>query len=302
MGPSANDLFNLNFPEYADVWMQLGFHRGINQYNNGYELIEWKKPPRANLVFMMGMGHGGRGGDGRGNAAGNVRSGGGGGASGCLCSLLIPAQFLPDTLWCQVPCNPLSTSDLYVMFHPSTIAYAQYKVMHVTSGSNGTTASGSATSYAGGTTPTQSDLGAGAADVGLFAYQAGSAGATGRGSAAGDDAASSPTSSRTAGAGGGGVDASNVEYAGGGQPAMRNGLIAAAPGGAVGGGNGAGGVVVRQPLFFQGGCGGGGNASGTGGTGGHGGIGAGGGGGGGGLTTGGAGGLGGPGLLLIVSW
>ena len=62
----------------------------------------WVKPRGVSMVYITCIGSGSGGGGGMTGATATVRGGGGGGASGAIARLIIPARFLPDTLYLQV--------------------------------------------------------------------------------------------------------------------------------------------------------------------------------------------------------
>jgi hypothetical protein len=81
----------------------------------------WSKPPNTTMISMLCMGSGGTGLDGATSYSGDpptpTATGGTGGASGPINRLLIPAMFLPDTLYVLVGTGGGIS---YVAIYPST--------------------------------------------------------------------------------------------------------------------------------------------------------------------------------------
>jgi hypothetical protein len=288
----------------------------------------WKKPRGINWVYMIGVGGAGGGGTGRNTAT--TSGGGGGGGTGGQSTLLIPAQFVPDTLYIQAGAGGLggtttgSTGNngvpTYVCIEPSTTLTTNMTVLLAQNGG-----AGGAGGAAGGT----AGLAGSAAVIGqmplaargvytLLVGQAGTAGGTVT-PVAGTNL-SPPTTGLmvTGGAGGGGASA--AAGAVGGSILTLGGMLGtdffalpisggSAAVGAVPAGAGRPGVVSKNYLMNFGGAGGGGcsggNAAGIAGAGGDGAPGCGGGGGGAPnsvATTVAKGGDGGPGFVIIISW
>lgn len=273
----------------------------------------WQKPRGCKMVHIFILGAGGGGAGGQTAALGNNRYGGGGGASGGVMQMLVPATYLPDTLYLFVARggvggNPNGNGSIggisYINVVPIT---AQGNFFIANYGGGGVGSGGGAltggANYIQGTlyrflgiidttntlTPTQGVGGAngGTAAIGLSVTMG------------------APWSG---GAGGGGCDTSNNSFAGG--DIISSGFTSNIIGGQNSGDSGQNGFYSlnsqgfsssKYPLFFTGGAGGAGNGTGVGGNGGNGGFGCGGGGGGGGIT-GGRGGNGGNALAIITWW
>lgn len=278
----------------------------------------WTKPKNARMVMLFCLGGGGGGGGGLTGASGTNRGGGGGGGSGSFGRLIVPAFFLPKTLFLLVGAGgkgglggapaeagiaggPSSINDKIDTFNNT--ANTILRSGNDTNGGRG----GGAGSGAGGG-------GAGSAEIVAIAaasiYQAfGNWNATvGQGgSAAGALAApgagfvfGATSVLVSGGTGAGSVSITNVDQAGG--AITGDGLIPTLAGGVAAAGAGQQGLHIESPFINTGGTGGGtAGAAGTAGNGGNGAIGSGGGGGGGGVT-GGNGGDGGSGLIIIASW
>lgn len=71
--------------------------RGATGTASGWE--PWIKPRNARMVMIVCIGAGAGGGGGHTAAAGTARGGGGGGGCGAISRVLLPAIFLPDTLF-----------------------------------------------------------------------------------------------------------------------------------------------------------------------------------------------------------
>jgi hypothetical protein len=272
----------------------------------------WQKPRGCKMVHLFILGSGGGGAGGQSAALGNNRFGGGGGAGGGVMQMLVPATYLPDTLYLLVARggaggnlgNGATGGVSYINVVPVTTQgnffIANYGGGGVGSGAGGLTGGAN---YIQGTlyrflgiieigntlTPTQGVGGAngGTASIGLSVTMG------------------APWSG---GAGGGGCDTSNNSFAGG--NIISSGFTSNIIGGQNPGDSGQNGFYSlnlqgfnssKYPLFFTGGAGGAGNGTGTGGAGGNGGFGSGGGGGGAGIT-GGRGGNGGDALAIITWW
>ena len=275
-----------------------------------YVIQTWQKPRGCKFVYIFSLGGGGGGGGGVSGAAGTNRIGAGGGGAGGFNHQIIPAIFLPDTLYILVSTggrggNPNSNGSgapqsNYIRMGNLIPALPQGMSFNTPARGNpgqaggaGGTSVGSATNIYGRSS--------------IFSTPAIAQAGGGGGSAA------SGTSLNilfpvTAGAAGGGASAGGTSFAGG--NINPNGFVPLIQGGQNPGDNGQNGFGVyntidiltsSNPFFFTGGAGGAGNATGTGGNGGKGGFGCGGGGGGAGVT-GGRGGDGGDGLVIISWW
>jgi hypothetical protein len=305
----AQDLYGL--PDNADS-QQVFTYTGEAQH--------WNKPRGVRMVFMTCIGPGGGGGGGFTGATSTERCGGSGGGGGAICSLLIPAMFLPDVLWaCPGPggiggvagsasgSSPFGSTVAVLPLNSAGLSTGQAQIL--TSGGGGGGNAGSAS--AGGTQGT----GAAATTFGAVASNAiaglgvPSTYSGGNGAAGGANAAGGTLNQSNflpwgcGGTGGGGCTSANADFAGGQLFALGSypGFWTGAAGGLAAGGRGVDGFYQLKPLFAFGGTGGGSNAAGVGGAGGNGAPGCGGGGGGGGIT-GGPGGNGGSGLIAITCW
>ena len=284
----------------------------------------WRKPRGVTMVYLIGVGGGSSGGTGVNTST--TSGGGAGGNSGGQSSVLIPAMFLPDTLYIQCGSGgqgPTSSGaagvigvPTYVCIAPDTTLVANDTLLFanagpVTGAVATTTTGGAAGSAAAVATIANMPL-AGRGFSTFFAGQAGTAG--GANGAAGTSLTPPATGLMvTGGTGGGG---SGAAAAGGAINAVSNILgqdmfstIAggiASPG-STPAGSGAS-FITKNYIMNYGGTGGGGaGASGGGlaGIGATGSPGCGGGGGGGATstnTTNLKGGDGGPGFVIIVSW
>lgn len=285
---------------------------------------QWVKPRGCSMVWMMAMGSGSGGGGGFSGADATARGGGGGGGSSAICTMLIPAIFLPDILYVAVGVGGaggggtgqqgISNQRTFISQAPPLSALTQGIL---TTDNNIVLQSGAGTGGGGvagnGVTGT-SAAGGGAESAtvisnerwlasGIFQAYVGSGGA--QGGAGGNNPGNTipvPVAQRpqnTGGGGGGSCTSAN----------QIGGSLVAGPylpslgAGTAGVSNGAGpnGWSLTSPLYSCGGAGGASVTAGTGGAGGRGGQGCGGGGGGAGVT-GGAGGQGGNGVAFIISW
>ena len=300
---------------------QVFFANGVNSFHT------WNKPNNCRFVHFVLLGGGGGGGGGQGNSTGTARRGGGSGGSSAITNGLIPASFIPDTLYIQVGSggsagiggstnsNGGTATLSYVMVAPDTGKTAGNVFLQ--SGSAG--AGGGASGVNGGA------LGAAStiwnlptallfefALVPVYAGQAGVAGQTT--SLANTITVESIVSAGGAGAGTNGAAsrAGGSVIAGGRVPTMSGGTAGGSSTSTTPGGNGSGAYMTfnpnnvgyaNDPLIFLGGAGGGSSDGGIGGEGGSGAYGCGGGGGGAGITNqGGNGGRGGDGLVIITYW
>jgi len=276
---------------------------------------------------MIGVGGAGGGGCGRNAAA--TGCGGGGGGSGAQTTAMIPAQFVPDTLYVQAgfggvggavaSANGTAGIATYVAIEPSTTLTANMLFL-VANGGGGGGGGGGVSGLAGtaGTVSTIANMCL--AGRGVYNFLAGQAGSTGRITAVGDSLTPQANGLMvTGGTGGGGSNGVNAAFAGGAVSAITGTLGTdffplPISGGIAGtnapssGGAGRSGFVSRNLLFNFGGTGGGGavqNASSIPGAGGDGAPGCGGGGSGGSNITSVTvrpGGYGGPGFVIIISW
>lgn len=293
----------------------------------------WVKPRGLTMAYILCVGAGGAGGAGFTAGAAGASPGGGGGTSGAMTSLLIPLQFLPDTLAISVgrggqgniTGNGAAGGSTYVAFTQIDRATNVQNVICFANGggagnapANGTTGGTTGTAGAVATLATMNY-----AIMGACAFIAGNAGIAG-GIAVASATLTIPTTGiqLTGGGGGNGLPASGNAVASGaiigatntGVPNQKTigtgAIIPGAVGGAAGSGtNGHNGISYLNGVFYHTG-GTGGTSSGntgtslSGGNGGDGGLGCGGGGGGGVLTGGspvrGKGGNGGDGIAIIT--
>ena len=288
----------------------------------------WRKPRGARWIYLLGVGGGGGGGTGINTAA--TSGGGAGGSSGGQTSVMIPAMFVPDTLYIQAgQGGPGATTSggngsagtiTYVCIEPYQTAIGPAGTLLLATGGTATTASATATT--GGTSPgavaAATIAGMCLAGRGFYQFFAGQVGATGGASTAVGTNQTPPTTGLmvTSGAGGGGCN-DVTGFAGGNINTIANmlgtdffplpisGGIAAVT--STPAGVGGSGFISKNNLFNFGGAGGGGattTAGGTAGAGGSGAPGCGGGGGGGQNTTNSTvarGGAGGPGFVYIIT-
>jgi hypothetical protein len=294
--------------------------------------LTWVIPRNASWVYMLCVGGGSGGGGGQNQSGGIAGGGGGGGGSGALAKLLIPASFLPKTLYlspgiggAQVGAGATGSAGVrsFIADKPFASATTTQDLVLVSGAAAATGGQAGALTGSGGNGETIATTALQPyASLGLWTAIAGQAGGTSGSSGAAGTAvvwggAGIPFSG---GGGGGSTNTTTGTFAGGGITGA--GLVPTLAGGVAGGatpGNpglnltlptgsiAAGALLVGQVFATTGGSGAGSNA--TGGTiaaGGKGGIGSGGGGGGGagGTTggTGGPGGAGGPGLIVIAWW
>lgn len=264
-------------------------------------------PKNATMLHIWAIGAGTNGGAGASRAAGTAGGGGGGGATGAIVTMLVPARFLPPTLYIVVGRGGGLSTDGYtkVMFRRGDtlgIIVADSLLLANTGATNG----GAGTNISAGAAGTVAgyflgnNLYAGLGTLTITAGQGGSAGGAITGQAGGINSAFSGGMPFSGGAGGAGC--TTTDFTGGiinptGTAQQHAGFIIA--GGIAGGGDGLNGLQFDEPFVCYGGSGGGSNNSGVGGKGGDGAIGCGGGGGGAGVT-GGAGGRGGNGRVVIT--
>lgn len=298
------------------------FNDTIGRYNdtfiftatNGSTFQSFTIPNKVKMVSFLIIGAGGGGGGGSQPAgAAATYAGGGGGGSGSIFSAIIPAIFLPETIYLRLGnggnggARAVTTGGTgtagdttYITMRPTI--NSPDLIMQLPGGSGG--AGGAGGAPAGGATATVGTmyLNGPGIFVNTTAGQAGSAGSS-----------STPTSRQVlegsilcGGAGGGGcTGASSSGFAGG---TIAFGFQSPTLPGGSPEQNGIDGVWNWQYMFGSGGSGGGGspNSTGTTGNGGNGAYGCGGGGGGSsrlsGLGAGGAGGRGGDALAIISVW
>jgi len=318
-------LFNAN----SRTWIYTGIKPSSTDV---YSFHTWRKPKNFSFCSILCIGPGGCGGSGTVAAAG-AAGGGGGGASGSQTLVVIPFDFLPDTLYLDVPLGqniaPVALfnatrvsvhQDYSASLATGVAGYGPRNVLcfadYGRNGSNATAGTGGS----GGT--------AGAAAIGadmrmgwsfLRSSIAGQAGTAGGNAVAGTALTLPVTGLRvTGGTGGGGLPASASSVAGGAftVPAAPSVFPphtggAASTGATVPPGVGSNGCLIRNAgMYWYGGTGGAstwGTASGAGlvqGVGGIGGIGCGGGGSGGALTASTAApkSFGGSGCVIITVW
>lgn len=284
--------------------------------------IAWTRPKNATMLYFLTIG-GGAGGGGASNIT-PYRGGGAGGGSGGMASLLIPATFLPRTIFLRPgqggqggSAGSAGTQGFrsFVCDTPSTITPPSTASIIVCSGSlsatGGSQGSSSGSSVAGGSGELLASISISTyASLGVWRAVAGQNGGSSGNNAAGGSVMLSNGLVTTGGGGGASTDGSEATSFNGGNvtgvgvfPSLTQ-LVTL---GGVNGGDGAPGFSSWEP-FIQLGAGGGANSITVngGGQGGQGGIGCGGGGGGGAnSTTTGArasGGSGGPGMVLVAWW
>lgn len=283
----------------------------------------WRKPAGVSMVEMIAISGGGGGGGGFSRAAGSAGGGGAGGACSGIARFLVPATFLPDTLYIQVgsggqggAASANGNAGLNSFVLTSKTAVLPNIVCY--SGVNAPGGGGAGTGAAGGTGGTVPTIAViqPINTLGIWFAIDGVVGAAG-GAQTGANGVdiTSWSGTRIIAAGCGGAGCTTTDFNGGrvgpgavtdigNQTYYINAAAAIAAGGTGGTGvavNGSSGPKRLTPFFNAGGAGGGSNNVGQAGHGGTGGYGCGGGGGGAG-TTGGRGGNGGPGLVVITSW
>ena len=279
------------------------------QPTTGNELHTWNKPSGCNFIYMLAVGGGAFGGNGFSGAAGTARGGGGGGSCGQLCTLIVPAFLVPDSLYIKVGSGGIrstSTNGTSTVISAYRTVTGSEIYLTAGGGNNGGNGSGSAPG-SGGTTTTpgipNSTLGTIGKWQGLITLGGSAAGAIA--GAAGVVA----TFNYILSGGAGGGSTTSGDFAGGditsayGQVSaltvVKGGAaVANATSGQNDGGNG---YFIPKRFASYGGAGGGASNNGVGGNGGKGGPGSGGGGGGAGIT-GGLGGDGGDGFAVIISY
>jgi hypothetical protein len=273
----------------------------------------WQKPRGVSMIYMLVLGCGGNGGSGAVGAA-STAAGGGGGGSGGQATLLIPAIFLPDTLYCLVPFTRGSLADTMVAVDRLSTNGTLLTCGYANNGGDGVGAAAGSAGVAAGARSTSNAPLSGMGRSNFLGGQGGIAGGVG-----GATNLSLPTTGLivTGGTGGGGVGASGGGNLGGNItgsvvfPTLAGGIGPAVGATTTPPDSGSSGIQPIPGLaFFYGGTGGGSThnaATGAGlvgANGGNGSYGCGGGGGGGALTgsTQGLGGRGGPGLVIIIAW
>ena len=287
----------------------------------------WTIPRGIGMVWIFAASGGGGGGGGATSAAATAADGGGGGGSGSSAQAVIPARYLPRTLWLLVGAGGAGGAAANAGGN-GVVSYLSDQPL--TTAANLVFASGAAAGLGGGlgTSSSASAGGTGGTIVSSFPVHqslgvwyntlGGENGGAGGAGAAGTSRAWGASSiAFSCGAGGGAANSSTTAFVGG--DVTGTTLVNTVKGGAIGAsGNPGFGINAKMPLgpfygdypwqsfAFTGGSGGGGQVSGAAGAGGQGAwaSGGGGGGGGGGTSggTGGAGGVGGPGFIYIVCW
>lgn len=286
----------------------------------------WRKPRGIKWVYMLGIGGGGSGGTGV--NTGTTSGGGAGGGSGSQTVVMIPAMFVPDTLYiaCGNGSAAQTTSGVaglpgtptYVAIEPDTGMDLNKNLLWANpSNLTNTTVATTGTAGIAGTAASAATIGyMPLAGRGFYNQLAGQAGSSGAGTVSNGSAQTLPTTGLmvTGGSGGGGTSGSST---GGGATIssptgvlgtdffasipVLTGAVTSTPGQA--GAN----FIARNFIMNYGGQGGGGattTAGGSAGAGGDGAPGCGGGGSGGATTTNPTlrSGAGGPGFVLILSW
>jgi hypothetical protein len=239
----------------------------------------WCKPRGTSMCYMFVLGGGGSGAGGTRTAAGQANSGGGGGGSGGQSSLLIPAIFLPDTLYIQVGAGgtPVAANTGGISGAATLISVKPFA--NITGNTNGLLLIGNG-GGAGGT-PLGANAGgaAGAAGAiatiascplstaGFVSFLVGQAGTLGGANTATAGGALTPpvTGLLTMGGTGGGGQSATTNAAGGAITSVAfDQMTPAIPGGAAPGGAGSNGLKQFKPLmFFSGGTGSGSNTQGA---------------------------------------
>lgn len=270
----------------------------------------WTKPRGITSVGFFIVGPGGGGGGGFSRAAGGPGSGGGGGGAGGIVRMTMPAMLCPDRLYVTAGAGGLGGA---ASAAGSNAVRAAVAIERPTAGTTGLLliASGNTSARGGGAGTGAAAGGAGAGETSLIqanvqyialgnwvaqAGQAGAAGGTHIGGAAGAITMAGPN-----GGGSGGGGSTGADTAGGAITFATGAPFRTTVGGTAGGGRGPDGPFLMAPFASCPGTGGGSNDTGVAGAGGFGAIGSGGGGGGAG-ATGGRGGDGGPGLVIIYCW
>ena len=222
------DNFHLPTSPNSDIQTYLG---GSNLVGQHWHI--WKKPRGKSMVRIILHGAGGGGGTGV-IGANSVSAGGGGGGSGAMTTVLIPAEYLPDTLYISLG-NPSTGAGIasIVAIYPSILAgYAVAYAAGGGGGGNGSAGTGGAAGAAG-TAAGQTTMPLG---WGFGFSVAGSTGIAGGGSGAGA-ALTLPLTGNlaVAGTGGGGLPAAGVAGTAGGAYTVPAGGVYPAWAGGVGG-------------------------------------------------------------------
>lgn len=265
----------------------------------------WTRP-RGSFSTLYGLciGGGNLGGNGFTRVAGAAGGGGGGGGSSGHARIILPIDYVTQTLYIQVSAVNSGVVS-YICAHPSAQATTAYALSSGTTagvGGNGTGAAAGA-GGAAGAVPVINDMSlAGIGNYVMVAGQAGSAGGAQTGVAG--TAQTFPTGGTICMGGTGGGGTTSADFAGGGITAITGSYLSdIKPPAAAGGSNkGTDGFTFWKPFFNFPGMGGGSSNAGVGGNGGVGNAYGAGGGGGGAGTTGGTGGKGGPGIVIIICW
>lgn len=267
----------------------------------------WTKPRGVTMVQILCLGSGASGASG---AVGATAAGGAGGGSGGQSTLIVPASYLPQTLYIRAGTGNTNIGTVVsVRPHGATAASVPVASDQLVM------ANGSASSTGASAATASNCILSGLGIAKFLAGVNGGAGGSAAGSAAGSPAAVTTGLVVQGGGGGGGMTAA-VAVAGGTPASSFPTWLPAATGGAAGTSGVAGGIGFEgfgmfgtdSPRVFQAGGGGGAGfptaTTSNGGNGGDGGYGCGGGGGGGAITgkTAGTGGMGGPGLVIITCW
>lgn len=306
-------------PESCDFQVFKGGYASVS--GTGQGSTAYNVPPSASMLFIVCIGPGGAGGNGHTAVAGTARGGGGGGGSGAISRLLIPAKFLPKTIWMRpglaAHSASLSGQASVVTTYPGSSGgglSAKGLILSANAGGNG----GNGTVSAGGTAGAAGTAATAATatfqNIGMVTWQAGQTGGAGGAhtGAAGTAVVWGGTVVLpiSGGAGGGGTPTTNTDFAGGAITGTtitsEEPLVPTIAGGLATAGRGNNGHMYfydsNRGMILTGGSGGGtAGAAGTGGRGGDAAYCCGGGGGGGGVT-GGTGGAGGPGLIFVWAW
>lgn len=288
---------------------------GINYKDNFSRVFDYSGdvetfviPKNATMLHIWAIGAGGNGGNGFSRVAGNPGGGGGSGASGAQVTMIIPARFLPSSLYIYVGKggggNSTDSGYTKVMFRrgDTGVSIVADSLLLANCGLNGGNGSAAAVGSAGTgqNYSLNNNAFAGLGTLSVTQSQTGVVGGTPSGSVGTNGGSLTISSPFTNGAGGAGC--TTTDYQGGNIVPNTNAQLHAGitrQGGQNAGDNGLDGLFFEEPLIGYGGSGGASNNSGVGGKGGNGAIGCGGGGGGAGVT-GGVGGAGGHGRVIIT--
>ena len=238
----------------------------------------WRKPRGVNWVYMIGVGGGGSGS--AGGRAATAAGGGGGGGSGSQTVVLLPAAFVPDTLYIQCGQGGASVNTValagtngqptYVLLEPNIVTSPATTVLLANGGSaGGAEATGGSPGGAGGTLATIAGMPL--AGRGQYNFFVGQTGGTG-GSRAGvvPTAIAVPTTGLIVSGGQGGGAGGTTPTAGAGFAAVTGALgtefYSALAAGAVASGAtpataGVAGYIVKNNILNYGGTGGGGSSA-----------------------------------------